>query len=402
MVKNFNKKLTALFSYTDGFYYGYDKYKGTDNTICFGIYKDNEILFNLFNKEYRIKTNSKFDTNKKYNFKISVDSTTGIVKIYLDNSYVGQIQDDLFKKSRVNNSGWLFLGQDQDSYGGKLDSEQALYGTISNLNIWDSALTDEEIKEPKTCKFPTLSWEFGNNYSDNNGNNEFTTSNIYKCRDGEFSAPLSFAGNDKSYAKTFVDDFPTNELTIHATVSSKELTNDRYFFSFANEKSDFNTLLLGNANSNKGWTIYNSNKSITNINKPLQLDRQYDIIYQLNRSTKQEKFYIDGVLVSNKTLTNLPSISKKGCIILGQDQNTYGGGFESIQSWKGNLYNLEIYNKIIDEEIISNGDFTSEKQSLYAKYNFGTKKYNVYDKEYILKNEVGDYANFTLYNLFYQ
>ena len=44
------------------------------------------------------------------------------------------------------------LGQDQDSYGGGLDSAQSFQGFLSNLNVWDYVVCQEIIKRmSKAC-----------------------------------------------------------------------------------------------------------------------------------------------------------------------------------------------------------------------------------------------------------
>ena len=39
------------------------------------------------------------------------------------------------------------MGQEQDSLGGDFDADQSFQGTLSNVNVWNQALTAEQIQK---------------------------------------------------------------------------------------------------------------------------------------------------------------------------------------------------------------------------------------------------------------
>lgn len=56
---------------------------------------------------------------------------------------------------RLGRSGWsvlkpngkLFIGHDQDSFGGSFTAREAFVGDITQLNVWDYILNENEINE---------------------------------------------------------------------------------------------------------------------------------------------------------------------------------------------------------------------------------------------------------------
>ena len=45
-------------------------------------------------------------------------------------------------------------------------------------------------------------------------------------------------------------------------------------------------------------------------------------------------------------------IKSNGIVILGQDQDNYGGGFEQHQSFKGEMYGVNMWNKVLSSSEI--------------------------------------------------
>ncbi|XP_008275286.1 C-reactive protein-like [Stegastes partitus] len=72
------------------------------------------------------------------------DATTGLMQLWLD----GKPSSRKFVSSGSNINGPIIivLGQDQDSYGGGLDTKQSFVGMMSDVHMWDYALPPCEIK----------------------------------------------------------------------------------------------------------------------------------------------------------------------------------------------------------------------------------------------------------------
>ena len=65
-------------------------------------------------------------------------------------------------------------------------------------------------------------------------------------------------------------------------------------------------------------------------------------------------FYVDGQLWENGDgLETGHVIDNNGIFILGQDQDSYGGGFEQSQSFFGQLYGVNMWNRVLSPDEIS-------------------------------------------------
>ena len=76
-------------------------------------------------------------------------SKYGKVKVYNDGKLVHR-QDTFRKNQLISGGGTWVLGQDQDTLGGGFVVDQMMQGEITEVNIWDRVLSDEEIKSFST------------------------------------------------------------------------------------------------------------------------------------------------------------------------------------------------------------------------------------------------------------
>ena len=58
----------------------------------------------------------------------------------------------IFKGNMIRPGGALVLGQEQDSVGGRFDARQSFIGELTDVNIWDHVIKEQEIKRmSKSC-----------------------------------------------------------------------------------------------------------------------------------------------------------------------------------------------------------------------------------------------------------
>jgi len=127
----------------------------------------------------------------------------------------------------------------------------------------------------------------------------------------------------------------------------------------------------GTSAAGNGWLMYqvNGNRINTYINN---VNRQYNLPYSIadnnwhfvvwTRKGTTEKLYYDGVLVGTNTVTGNPIDVSPGGLMLGQEQDNLGGGFQSSQRYIGNIDEVSFYNIELKSEDIVN---------LYRNYNAG-------------------------------
>ena len=79
----------------------------------------------------------------------------------------------------------------------------------------------------------------------------------------------------------------------------------------------------------------------------------YHICTTWEHSAGAWEFYIDGQLFeSGDGLSAGHEIGNDGIFILGQDQDDYGGGFDQDQSFNGEIYNVNMWNRVLNAEEI--------------------------------------------------
>ena len=81
----------------------------------------------------------------------SWQSSSGSWKFYKD-GVLKKEGTNLKRGHTIRSGGTLVLGQEQDSVGGGFDADQSFQGMISNVNMWNLVLTDDQVeKMSKSC-----------------------------------------------------------------------------------------------------------------------------------------------------------------------------------------------------------------------------------------------------------
>jgi len=277
-------------------------------------------------------------------------------------------------KLKVDPKGFV-IGQDQDYVGGGFQGWQSMHGIISSLNMFPYALEEIRIPDllcsscpsqgttcddgnPKTmddiedgncnCLGTVLpnalvSMHFENDLLDVSGNAMHGSSPnpIYATANCGQSFSI---GNDIEDV-IFLPEALTDELgdfTISVNAKIDTLAEGNNLLSCANEVYN-NELLIG-FDQAQGIVLMIGN--IPHI-FPNSLSILSDLDWHhivISRKGHEARLYLDGVLigspiaVSNKVL----KVDPNG-LVLGQDQDIVGGGFQTGQTWWGKVDLLRIY-----------------------------------------------------------
>ncbi|XP_026545517.1 C-reactive protein-like [Notechis scutatus] len=86
------------------------------------------------------------------------DSATGILQLWLNR--VPLPRKVVAKGYRIQGDLVILLGQDQDSYGGSLDLNQAFEGELGNVYLWETVLSADQMKgfQRQEDSTPLLDW----------------------------------------------------------------------------------------------------------------------------------------------------------------------------------------------------------------------------------------------------
>ena len=83
-------------------------------------------------------------------------------------------------------------------------------------------------------------------------------------------------------------------------------------------------------------------------------DYWYHICTTWENAVGSWNFYVDGQLWENgEGLETGHVIDNNGIFILGQDQDSYGGSFEQSQNFFGQMYGVNMWNRVLSADEIS-------------------------------------------------
>jgi MSHA biogenesis protein MshQ len=279
--------------------------------------------------------------------------------------------------SSATNIQSLILGQEQDNVGGGFSSSQDWEGLIDELLVYDSAISDDEISDiynnqnaglgydgsTRTCevipppapKTPIAEFRFDElNYSETVGE---VTDSI-----GDFHGVTSQVQPDEGLlcnaadlSATGTSDFITldsgvlngkNDFTVSVWGKTPETSNQTIL---SGARSGIYNELIMFFTSSTQFTPFlkNSNAGSVTINS-IADDNWHHLVW--TRKGTQNCLYIDKTLQGCKTLSS--STINIESLILGQEQDNLGGGFDPRQSWDGLLDELLIFDGVIPESQI--------------------------------------------------
>ncbi|XP_036437174.1 pentraxin fusion protein-like [Colossoma macropomum] len=105
------------------------------------------------------------------NLCVTWESSTGLTAFWVDGR---RSTLQVYRKNhKVQSGGVVLLGQDADSFVGSFDINQSFVGEISDVNMWDYVLTDDQIRnfnekvwvgpEPNVLNWNTMQYEVNGN-----------------------------------------------------------------------------------------------------------------------------------------------------------------------------------------------------------------------------------------------
>ncbi|KAK7881004.1 hypothetical protein WMY93_030593 [Mugilogobius chulae] len=104
---------------------------------------------------YSVFNGQDFRTNTWQSVCVTWDSTSGLTQLWLDGKPSSR---KYTTTSPISGPIIIVLGQEQDSHGGKFDTNQCFVGMISDLQMWDRVLTPDQIQNYNTANGSFISW----------------------------------------------------------------------------------------------------------------------------------------------------------------------------------------------------------------------------------------------------
>jgi len=119
-----------------------------------------------------------------------------------------------------------------------------------------------------------------------------------------------------------------------------------YWFSYASEE-DYNEIVL----SDSGINII-SGTWMKSRGAVLFQNQWYHFCMTWSASTRKMHHYVNGLVV-NSIDVNLSSVRAGGILILGNEQDSYGGKFALSQAFGGDLYQLNVFSRKLSAKDVS-------------------------------------------------
>ena len=292
----------------------------------------------------------------------------------------------------VDATGFI-LGQEQDSLGGGFDSSQAFSGLLDEVLLFDGVLSTTEINDinnnqvqgknwdgsERSCGpiEPVADWRMDENswqgssgeIIDSSGNNyhgeaiSASTSNGFICN----AADLSATGTNDYLSLDYSAINGLKDFTLSAWVNTTR-TSAQTIMSVANSTQS-NEAVFYYENSTSSWPTlrespFNGSTKTAVSNISTGSWKHHVWTRKTNVNNGELCLYIDNVLQGCSTHNNgefAIDVDATG-FILGQEQDSLGGGFDSSQAFSGLLDEVLLFDRVLS---------TTEINDIYTNQNAG-------------------------------
>ncbi len=224
-------------------------------------------------------------------------------------------------------------------------------GELDDVRIWNVARTANEISQ--SMVYPLAGTETGlaayAKCDEGSGDAVLdTVSGTYVPLVGPQWTPstiplwgnaLSFDGTDDRVQATSFASFPSNAVTVEFWMQSADTSRDGTPFSYATSASD-NTFLVFNY---RNFQIYAGGSATVATGVSANDGQWHHIAATWSSDSGACSLYRDGALVYLTNLAVGTSLPSGGTLVLGQEQDSQGGGFDTSQAFQGRMDDVRIW-----------------------------------------------------------
>ena len=184
--------------------------------------------------------------------------------------------------------------------------------------------------------------------SSGNGNSGVYNGSLYS-QSGKFNSALGFDGNDDFIIKSQFNNFPSNQITVSLWIKTSDVTKNGTPFSYASS---------GNINDFLIYSYKNVNiiRGVSGVSTGVSFNDGFwhHLLVTWKSSNGAVNLYKDGVPVFSGTTSVGTSITSGGTLVLGQEQDGIGGGFDITQAFLGDLDEVVVWNRILEPDEVLN------------------------------------------------
>ena len=188
---------------------------------------------------------------------------------------------------------------------------------------------------------------------------------------GEKGNALNFDGNDEYVIVNPVNDFPTDQINVSCWIKTSDTSNTGVPLSYASSGNTNDFLIYDYGNL--AFQVGGVSSGTTGVS--LNDGDWHYLSVNWRSSDGTLEVYKDGVQEYTGTVNQGGSITSGGALVLGQDQDSIGGGFETNQAFIGVMEELSIWSTFRSSQEINENMYTylaGTEQDLVSYYRFNT------------------------------
>ena len=314
--------------------------------------------------ETSVRLDGMLSDNIWHHIVATIDNDNHIVTVYFDG--VKEIAEQITDSINIENE-TMYASLHKWDYGNSMASR--FVGSLDDIRIYNRAISAVEaqalhelVNDTDVTNGLVAHYEFEGNANDSSGNGhngEVIGATLTSDRFGDANGAYHIAA-DTSYDRISLPAETVNGLedfTIASWIRIRaKNTSHATLFSVAKSGS-YNELALGHSYAINVWEALISSTApserFSNVSEIL-IDQWTHIAY--TRQGDAVSVYVNGIHIESRDINDVVIEATTNGVIIGQDQDSLGGDFDSAQSLNGDVDSFRIYNRALSAE---------EMQTLY-------------------------------------
>ncbi|XP_018430996.1 PREDICTED: uncharacterized protein LOC108803671 [Nanorana parkeri] len=269
---------------------------------------------------------------------VTWDSSTGEVQLWVNGKlYPGGAA---MKGSSIAAETSIVLGQAQYSFGGTFGASQSLVGEISDVHMWDDVLTPEDIQKVVS--------------GDLHGNVINWKSLICEIKGEVLVKPKVLHLESKVFV--FPKETNTAHVILRPTITNPLQKVSVCLRSYTDLSRHYTPFSLATPGKDNAFLIYLQPPNTCSV-----FINQEEIVFKTDSesldwrhtcvtwdsSTGVVQLWVNGKLYPRRVSRKGSSIAAETSIVLGQEQDSFGGGFEASQSLVGEISDVHMWDYVL-------------------------------------------------------
>ena len=288
-----------------------------------------------------------------HHYAVVCNDIANTIEAYLDGVSLGAIARpvDLL----TIDAGGLVLGQEQDSIGGGFDALQSAQSLLDDVAIYTRPLSPAEVAALANASDPLAQGLIGYYKLDETSGTTVADSSgaSHPAANLNASIVVGKSGNGLSFDGTVSDylNLPSTMLSAatNLTFSCWIKTANTGTQTLLSGASSANTnLLMMRFLSSTSFDVFYNGATLSWTGLTSIADNQWhNVAVVISQATNTTELFIDGVSKTAKATTVASITPAANGLVIGQDQDSVGGGFEASQAFLGVMDEVRLYGRAL-------------------------------------------------------